>query len=139
MGSSGAHQTGTDGGRQHAAGAYDVRNVIAGWTGLVAGTGAAITVWVLSEDVTGTIGIGGQGGALVASGAAFVVDILVSVVVSRVTAPKPVAELAGLVYSETPREQRTDPDASTLPWYQSPTKLAGIALVMVIALNVAFA
>ena len=30
MDSSGAHQTGTDGGREHAAGAYDVRNVIAG-------------------------------------------------------------------------------------------------------------
>jgi SSS family solute:Na+ symporter len=44
-----------------------------------------------------------------------------------------------LVYSETPREQRTDPDASRLPWLQSPTKLAGIGLVMVIALNVAFA
>ena len=33
MGSSGAHETGTDGGRQHAAGAYDVRNVIAGLIG----------------------------------------------------------------------------------------------------------
>jgi solute:Na+ symporter, SSS family len=64
---------------------------------------------------------------------------VVSVVVSKVTAPQPVAELAGLVYSETPREQRTDPDASRLSWYQSPTKMAGIALVMVIALNVAFA
>lgn len=39
----------------------------------------------------------------------------------------------------TPEEQRADPDASRLPWYQSPTKLAGIALVMVIGLNVAFA
>jgi SSS family solute:Na+ symporter len=55
-----------------------------------------------------------------------------------VTAPKPVSELAGLVYSETPREQRTDPDAHRLPWYQSPTKLAGIALVMVVVLNVIF-
>ena len=33
MGSSGAHQTGTDAGREHAAGAYDVRNVIAGLIG----------------------------------------------------------------------------------------------------------
>ena len=109
----------------------------AGWAGLVSGTAAALVVFVMNE--TGVITLPGQGAAFVAAGAAFVVDILVSVVVSRVTAPKPVAELAGLVYSETPREQRTDPDASTLPWYQSPTKLAGIALVMVIALNVAFA
>ena len=48
------------------------------------------------------------------------------------------AELAGLVYSETPKEQRTDPDAARLPWYQSPTKLAGISLVLVIALNLIF-
>jgi SSS family solute:Na+ symporter len=74
----------------------------------------------------------------VAAGAAFVVDIAVSVVVSMVTTPRPVAELAGLVYSETPREQRTDPDAHLLPWYQSPTKLAGISLLLVIVLNVIF-
>jgi SSS family solute:Na+ symporter len=55
-----------------------------------------------------------------------------------VTRPKPAAELAGLVYSETPKEQRTDPDAARLPWYQSPTKLAGISLAMVIALNIIF-
>jgi solute:Na+ symporter, SSS family len=109
----------------------------AGWVGLVSGTAAALVVFVANE--TGLISLPGQGAAFVAAGAAFVVDIVVSVVVSKVTAPKPVAELAGLVYSETPREQRTDPDASRLPWYQSPTKLAGIALVMVIALNVAFA
>jgi hypothetical protein len=33
MGSTEAHQTGTDGGSRHAAGAYDVRNVIAGLIG----------------------------------------------------------------------------------------------------------
>jgi len=55
-----------------------------------------------------------------------------------VTAQKPVEELAGLVYSETPKEQRTDPEAASLPWYRSPTRLAAISLVMVIALNVIF-
>jgi SSS family solute:Na+ symporter len=40
--------------------------------------------------------------------------------------------------SETPREQRTDPEAASLPWYRSPTKLATISLVMVIALNLIF-
>jgi SSS family solute:Na+ symporter len=108
----------------------------AGWTGLVSGTAAAVVVYVLSE--TGTIGITGQGASFVAAGAAFVVDIIVSVAVSMVTAPKPVAELAGLVYSETPKEQRSDPDAHLLPWYRSPTKLAGISLVLVVILNVIF-
>ncbi|SDX84882.1 solute:Na+ symporter, SSS family [Geodermatophilus africanus] len=115
----------------------------AGWMGLVSGTLAAVVVAFLSEDAFGTaslgvLPLGGQGASFVAASAAFVVDIVVSVVVSQVTAPKPVAQLAGLVYSETPREQRTDPDAHRLPWYQSPTKLAGIALVMVVVLNVIF-
>ena len=97
----------------------------------------------LFEDSLGGLSLGvlpltGQGASFVAAGAAFVVDIAVSVVVSMVTAPKPARELVGLVYSETPREQRTDPDASSLPWYRSPTKLAGISLVMVVALNLIF-
>jgi SSS family solute:Na+ symporter len=115
----------------------------AGWTGLVSGTLAALTVAVLSKDALGALSVGviplgGQGASFVAAGAAFVVDIVVSVVVSQVTAPKPAKELAGLVYSETPKEQRTDPEAALLPWYRSPTKLAGISLVMVIVLNIIF-
>ena len=115
----------------------------AGWTGLVSGTLAAVLVAVLSEDSLGALSVGalplsGQGASFAAAGAAFVVDIVVSVAVSTVTAPKPVAELVGLVYSETPREQRTDPDAHRLPWFQSPAKLAGISLVLVVALNVVF-
>jgi SSS family solute:Na+ symporter len=115
----------------------------AGWAGLVSGTLAAVLVALLSEDAFGSASLGvlpfsGQGGSFVAAGAAFVVDIVVSVAVSTVTAPKPVAQLAGLVYSETPREQRTDPEAHLLPWYQSPPKLAGISLVLVVILNVIF-
>ena len=115
----------------------------AGWAGLVSGTLAAVVVAVLSEEALGAASIGvlplsGQGASFVAASAAFVVDIVVSVAVSMVTTPKPVAQLAGLVYSETPKEQRTDPDAHRLPWYQSPTKLAGISLAMVIILNVVF-
>jgi solute:Na+ symporter, SSS family len=108
----------------------------AGWVGLVSGTVAAVAVWVVNQ--VGIITLPGQGAAFVAAGAAFVVDILVSVLVSLATAPKPVAELAGLVYSETPKRLRTDPSASRLPWYRSPNRLAGISLLLVIALNVIF-
>jgi solute:Na+ symporter, SSS family len=111
----------------------------AGWTGLVSGTAAAVTVWVLSEDVTGTIAIGGQGGAFVAAGAAFVVDVLVSVAVTLVTRPKAESELRGLVWSLTPKKDFHDPDEPELAWYQRPTILAGIAFVMVVTLNIAFA
>jgi SSS family solute:Na+ symporter len=108
----------------------------AGWVGLVSGTLAAITVW--GVDQAGVINLPGQGAAFVSAAAAFIVDILVSIAVSMTTSPKPVAELAGLVYSQTPKEQRTDPTASRLSWYRSPTKLAGISLVLVIALNLTF-
>jgi SSS family solute:Na+ symporter len=115
----------------------------AGWTGLVSGTLAAVLVALLSEDSFGSaslgvLGVSGQGASFVAAGAAFVVDVVVSVVVSTMTAPKPVSELAGLVYSETPKETRSDPEAHRLPWYQSPPKLAGISLVLVVILNVIF-
>jgi SSS family solute:Na+ symporter len=108
----------------------------AGWTGLVSGTIAALVVFVLGQS--GAIGVSGQGLSFVAAIAAFVIDILVSVGVTQVTRPKPASELAGLVYSETPKEVRTDPEARRLPWYQSPPKLAGISLVLVVALNIIF-
>ncbi|MFD6394506.1 sodium:solute symporter family protein [Nocardia sp. NPDC060259] len=106
----------------------------AGWVGLVSGTLAAVFVFLLNE--TGVTSLSGQGASFVAAGAAFVVDIAVSVAVTLVTRPKPAAELVGLVYSETPKALRTDADADTLPWYQRPVLLAGIALVLVITLNI---
>jgi solute:Na+ symporter, SSS family len=115
----------------------------AGWVGLVSGTLSAVAVAFLSEDAFGSasigvIGLKGQGASFVAASSAFVVDIIVSIVVSMVTRPKPAAELKGLVYSETPREDLVDPEEATLPWYQRTLPLAGIALVMVIALNLVF-
>ncbi|RSM85262.1 Na+/galactose cotransporter [Kibdelosporangium aridum] len=109
----------------------------AGWTGLVSGTLAAIGVFVLVQ--TGAWDLPGQGGAFVGAGAAFVVDIVVSVVVSYRTVPKPEPALVGLVYSLTPKQQRrhsaTGADAG---WYRNPGLLAGIALAITIALNIIF-
>jgi SSS family solute:Na+ symporter len=115
----------------------------AGWIGLSAGTIAAVIVAFLSEDAfgswsTGTLGLSGQGASFVAAGAAFVVDIVLSVVISLATQPKPASELRGLVYSETPREDLIDPEEASHPWYQRTLPLAGIALVLVIILNVIF-
>lgn len=106
----------------------------AGWMGLVFGTLSAVTVFLMHE--AGVFTLSGQGSSFVAAGVAFVVDIVVSVAVTMVTQPKPAAELVGLVYSETPEEMRTDPEQASLPWYQRPVLLAGIALVLVILLNV---
>ena len=97
----------------------------------------------LTEDAFGSLSIGvipvgGQGAAFLAASAAFVVDVVLSIVVSLVTKPKPVEELRGLVYSETPREQLVDAHEASYPWYRRTIPLAGVALVMVIVLNVAF-
>ncbi|QZY30956.1 sodium:solute symporter family protein [Nocardioides coralli] len=115
----------------------------AGWTGLVAGTLSAVVVAFLSEDAFGSLSagvlpIGGQGAAFLAASTAFVVDVLVSVAVTMVTRPKPAEELVGLVYSETPREMRTDPHESSHPWYRRTVPLAAVALAMVVALNAVF-
>lgn len=110
----------------------------AGWTGLVAGTLSAVVLWSSSE-FGGLFTLPGQGLAFVSAATAFVVDILVSVVVTRFTAPKPAHELRGLVYSETPRASLVDPDEAELPFYRRPVPMAAIGMVLVIALNVVFA
>jgi solute:Na+ symporter, SSS family len=115
----------------------------AGWVGLVSGTLSAVLVAFLSEDAfgaasRGVIPLSGQGAAFVAASTAFVVDIVVSVLVTMVTQPKPASELRGLVYSETPREDLVDPDEAALPWYQRTLPLASIALGLVLILNFAF-
>ncbi|MDT5288176.1 MAG: solute:Na+ symporter, family [Mycobacterium sp.] len=108
----------------------------AGWTGLVAGTLAAVTVFILSK--VGIIDLPGQGMPFLAATAAFIVDIAVSVAVSMVTTPKPAADLVGFVYSETPVDIRTDPADAGRPWFQRPVPLASVMLVLVIALNIVF-
>jgi solute:Na+ symporter, SSS family len=115
----------------------------AGWVGLVSGTLSAVLVAFLTEDAfggwsTGVIPLAGQGAAFLAASTAFVVDIVLSVVVSLATKPKPAEQLRGLVYSETPKGERTDPNEASYPWYRRTVPLAGVALAMVIVLNVIF-
>src|SRR3954466_2090403 len=113
----------------------------AGWTGRVAGTAAAVVVAFLSEDAfgsasTGALHLSGQGASFVAAGAAFVVDVIVSVAVTTVTQPRVESELRGLVYSLTPKDDLRDEHADH--WWLAPTKLAGVSLVLVIILNIIF-
>jgi solute:Na+ symporter, SSS family len=115
----------------------------AGWAGLVSGTLAAILVGILSQDAlgslsTGALSISGQGASFVAAGAAFVVDIIVSVIVTTMTPAREESELRGLVYSLTPKQDFHDANEGVLAWYQQPTKLAAVGLVMVVALNIIF-
>jgi SSS family solute:Na+ symporter len=113
----------------------------AGWVGLVLGTLSAVLVAILSEDALGPMSIGvinlsGQGASFVAAGAAFVVDIIASIIVTAMTRPKEESSLRGLVYSLTPKADLLDEHEPH--WWLSPTKLAGVSLVLVIALNIIF-
>lgn len=108
----------------------------AGWSGLLVGTGSAVTVWVLG--LQGIINLPGQGTAFVAASAGFIMDILCSVIVSQFTKVKPEAQLVGLVYSQTDKSTLSDPAEKLLPWYRRTIPLAVMALVLVIILNTLF-
>jgi len=108
----------------------------AGWMGLAAGTLSALAVNVLMW--TGVLSLPGQGGAFLAASTAFVVDVVVTIVVSQFTQPKPEAELRGFVYSLTPKEDRTDPHLDKLPVWRRPVPLGLAAAVLVVTLNIVF-
>ena len=65
---------------------------------------------------------------------AFSINMVVTIVISLATTPRPESELVGLVYSLTPR-----PVESHLEWYQKPASLAIAVLVILVALNLVFA
>jgi solute:Na+ symporter, SSS family len=113
----------------------------AGWSGLVAGTVSALAVFILANSgaVTWFGDPDSQGPSFVGAGVAFVVDILVSVIVSMATRPKPDSELTGLVWSLTPRKSRMhDVDGADRGWYRKPGVLAGGVLALTVVLNIIF-
>jgi solute:Na+ symporter, SSS family len=71
--------------------------------------------------------------------AAFVADLVVTVIVSLVTKPKPVSELGGLVWGV---HDPNAPDPASVPkppWWASPKLLGGVALLIVLVLSIIFA
>jgi SSS family solute:Na+ symporter len=69
---------------------------------------------------------------------AFVADAVVTVVVSLLTKPKPVDELAGLVYG-VPDPDAPDPKSLPKPdWWASPKLLGGVSAGIVVVLSVIF-
>lgn len=109
----------------------------AGWIGLVLGTLSAFTIDRLVAY--GVIPLSGQGPSFVAAIVAFVVDIVASVIVTMFTAPKPAAELAGLVWSLTPRDElRKAEVGADAAWYRKPILLGGVVLLIALALNIVF-
>jgi SSS family solute:Na+ symporter len=63
----------------------------------------------------------------------WILCVIVTVVVSLLTAPKPASELKGLVYGET-----EIPSEGELPFYHRPVFWAGAVAVVFIVLNILF-
>ncbi len=107
----------------------------AGFWGLVAGTfGAAVAHFAHVWEI---VNLGSaQAAAFWGAIAAFVLDAIVSVIVTFVTQPKPVEELQGLVYGMANVEE--DEPAEERVWYRKPWLLGAGALGLVVALNIAF-
>jgi solute:Na+ symporter, SSS family len=111
-----------------------------GFFSLVAGTAAAYAVNRLNAYHT----IFHFGSALSASFwqaiIAFIADAVVMVVVSLITRPKPTEELRGLVWGLTrAEEEEVNADPRDKLWWRSPALLGGVALAILVVLNIIFA
>jgi solute:Na+ symporter, SSS family len=116
------------------------------FTGLIAGTGAALLHHGLTLPADAAPGIHGGWIAILhhypsdmaqnfwTAIFAFTVNLLVTAAVSLATNPRPESELVGLVYSLTPK-----PIETHLSWYQKPATLGLVVLAMLIVLNLVFA
>jgi SSS family solute:Na+ symporter len=110
----------------------------AGFWGLIAGFLGAFVTHELASS--GTVNLGSElaasfWGAVVA----FAADAVVTVVVSLITPPKPEDELRGLVWGlprkDAEPERMTEGDDA---WYRSVWLLGGVAIGLVVILNIIF-
>ena len=97
----------------------------AGLWGLIAGTITAAGLFVGYK--VGWISFGSDlDESMWGAGSAFVVDAIVTVIVTLVTTPKPISELQGLVYGMANVDELHE--ARVLRWWESPKLLAGFVL-----------
>jgi len=116
------------------------------FTGLLAGTGAALVHHGLTLPADATPGIHGAWIHLVHTYPsdmaqnfwtaifAFSVNMIVTIAVSLVTTARAEGELVGLVYSLTPKPVETH-----LNWWEKPSTLAIAVLAILVVLNLVFA
>ena len=111
-----------------------------GFWGLLAGTVSSITMWAwvkVDPKALAYIALSSQAKDMAENMYralwSWIVCVLVTVVVSMATAPKPAKELAGLVYgcTDIPSEQH-------LPLTQRPIFWAGVVCVVFVILNIIF-
>jgi len=111
-----------------------------GFWGLLLGTASSISMWAwVKVDPTALryVALSPHAKALAQDMFqalwSFLVCVVVTVVVSLATRPKPDAELAGLVMGLT-----EIPSVGDLPFYQKPLFWAGVVAVIFVALNIIF-
>jgi solute:Na+ symporter, SSS family len=112
----------------------------AGFWGLLAGTVTAVSLflWVkFNPSALRYVALSSDAKAMAADMYralwSLIVCVLVTVIVSFMTTPKPVAELDGLVYGATKIPEEHDDH-----WYQKPIVWAGVISVIFVALNIIF-
>jgi SSS family solute:Na+ symporter len=101
----------------------------AGFFGLLAGTLTAVTTYLLYR--VGVLHFGSDlDESFWGAGIAFVTVMVVSVIVTLFTTPKPVSELRGLVYGVDKIDLTADMDAADRAWYRNPVVLGAGALLL---------
>ncbi len=111
-----------------------------GFWGLLAGTCTAIGLWVwVDRDPSALryVALSPDAKAMAADMYralwSWIVCVVVTILVSLMTKPRPVAELEGLVYGATKLPEEHDDH-----WYQKPIVWAGAIAVVFVALNIIF-
>ncbi|MGI5159871.1 sodium:solute symporter family protein [Microbispora sp. CA-102843] len=109
----------------------------AGFWGLLSGTVCAFASYILYK--AGVFDFGTElNASFWGAGIAFVVDAIVSVVVTLATTPKPESELRGLVYGLSDASVSDDALAGDTAWYRSPVILGAGAVVLAAAFYLPF-
>jgi SSS family solute:Na+ symporter len=104
-----------------------------GFTGLVAGTGTGLAMYLISLELNGATIANGLGASMARALYAWIVTLVVTIAVSLVTQPKPDSELRGLVWGLTEKKEGVEE-----VWYKKPWVLAVTVLVITVALNIYF-
>jgi SSS family solute:Na+ symporter len=109
----------------------------AGFLGLLAGTLAAVTTYLLYK--AGVLHFGSDlDESFWGAGIAFVTVAIVAVAVTFATTPKPESELKGLVYGVHPADLTGDNIAGDTAWYRHPVLLGTGALALAVAFYLPF-
>ena len=107
----------------------------AGFWGIVAGTIAAAVTWIGYK--AGWFSFGSDlDESMWGAGLAFVVDAIVTVIVTMMTKPKPREELQGLVYGMANVDEYAE--RRTHKWWESPKLLGAILLIAATVLTIVF-